>query len=297
MKDIAFSDVDMTASHNATPSFVLKPTALSPESFAASLGPFSKTENGFEPVPATTFIAKIKVGSLDESDLKNAQFGFIQAIRVDARFVLYSGMRSNTGSVVMEDGRFNTYPDSEKNARPWTRIPASRFKFDSATGEVTCKTQDAPNFSIFTAIDNTSFDGTRPRNYLQSVKCSYSLCCALVVEDARKKPVKRIVGHSMWDFTLRFEFLWKLMRRPNLAEPLISSASVVNSSKAKIGDFVADAPIDPDFAKMVDDSFLTREDYNVEVDRFYHAQYNNPKQSGRTDTKERAISAPNNFFS
>lgn len=258
-----------------------------------SVGPMSVAADGSSIMLAhIQLLAEITVGKLAPEVLARTDwsFGFIQAVSLGAFFAVWSGAKSNTGSVSLRllDDTGRTFPDADREspegraASPFTKPRATRFKFDAAQGIINCDTGDGPGFRIPATIRNLK---TSADNFLEFVKDSRQICCALVVEEQAETPKIRFIGHSIWDLHLVFKLKWV---KGNIVS---QSSSTVNVGKFKFG-----PPDDPDLKKMLDPSFLTRTTYNEQATRELNTNIKAQLSDKKDERDTWGLSTPQDFF-
>lgn len=281
------ADVVADASYSGRPSTMMTADGK----IYGSVGPFSASSAGIHILPHIFVQAEAQVGELSEAMLKRTDwsFGFIQCVSLGQFFAVYSGAKSNAGSIIVrtleDSGR--AYPDYESSrrgdaARPWTRTRSERFTYDAGKKSIRATSDDGPAFSIPSVLRNQM---TSADNYIEEVVDARRICCAFVVEEAGQTPKRRILSHSMWDIRLAFAYKW---RKGKIVPTTRGTVSV--------SDFKFGAPTDPDLAKFMEDSFLTRTSYNelatAEIDRTFRAIKSDKKKESDTWT----LGTPKDFY-
>jgi hypothetical protein len=286
--DIKEADTTFDLSNTIKVSSRLDPTK---EHFHFSGSPLSSVGSDLTKNTYLTTFATIKVGPQAEKDWS---FGFIQAAHVKNVFVSYSGKSFLLGSVgitMNPDGDFDCpdyFSDQEiaidpslRAQIPWTKKASERFKFDAAKGVVTCNTSDGPGGHVPVKVSNKV---THVDNFLRVIIDHRRFCCALVLEEPKATPSRRVISHQIWDLKFVFDIKW----RNGVPQPTSSS------SRLSVSNFVFGPPTDPSFTRIVDPNFLKGQPCNqILFERLSSALKGNaPRFRSDTDT----TSANADFF-
>lgn len=248
--DIKANDLTFDLSNTIKVSTKLDP---SKQHFHYSGTPLSLNETDVNKNTYLTTMAEIKVGTQADRDWS---FGFIQAAQVKNVLVNYSGksyLLGTVGITMNPVGEFDCpdyFSDLEMSIDPslraqipWTKKAADRFKYDPATGVVKCNTSDGPGGHVPVKVSNKV---TKLDNFLRTIVDHRRFCCALVLEEPKATPTRRVISHQIWDLKFHIDVKWKN------GEPQATTSKSVMS----VGNFTFGPPTDAAFTRVVDPGYL-----------------------------------------